>query len=53
VRGADAASWKYGRPAGVAFLFQVRENSVDPAPSNCRLNLLSTDDWRAALGDER
>jgi hypothetical protein len=50
---ADAASWKYGRPAGVAFLFQVRENKVEPAPANCRLNLLSKNDCRAALGDER
>jgi hypothetical protein len=53
VRRADAASWQYGRPAGVAFAFQVSENSVEPAPSNRRLNLLSKDDCRAALGDER
>jgi len=53
MRSADAASWKYGRPAGVALAFQVSENSVDPAPSNSRLNLLSKDDCRAALGDER
>jgi hypothetical protein len=53
VRRADAASWQYGRPAGVAFAFQVRENSVDPAPSNRRFNLLSKDDCRAALSDKR
>src|SRR5581483_1005058 len=47
------ASWKYGRPAGVAFTFQVSENSIEPAPSNRRFNLLSKDCCRAALGDER
>jgi hypothetical protein len=52
VRRADAASWKYGRPAGVAFLLQVSANKVEPAPSNCRLNLLSKDCCRAALADE-
>jgi hypothetical protein len=50
---ADAASWQYGRPDGVAFRFQVRANKVEPAPSNCRFNLLSKYCWRAALGDER
>jgi hypothetical protein len=53
VRRADATSWKYGRCAGVALRFQVSENSVEPAPSNCRFNLFSKDDCRAALGDER
>lgn len=53
VRRADATSWQYGRPAGVAFAFQVSENSVEPTPSNRRFNLLSKDDCRAALGDER
>jgi hypothetical protein len=53
VRSTDAASWEYGRPAGVAFVLPVSENSIEPAPSNCRLNLLSKDDCRAALGDER
>src|SRR5215471_10154435 len=48
----DTASWKYGRPAGVPFLLQVSENKVEPAPSNCRLNLLSKDDCRSALADE-
>jgi hypothetical protein len=49
----DAASWKYGRPAGVAFRLQVSENKVEPAPSNRRLNLLTKDSLRAALADER
>ena len=52
VRRADAASWQYGRPAGVAFRFQISENSVDPAPSNRRLNLLTKDCCRLALADE-
>jgi hypothetical protein len=52
MRSADAASWQYGRPAGVAFCFQVSENNVEPALSNCRVNLLSKDDCRAALRDE-
>jgi len=50
---ADAASWQYGRPAGVPFVLQISENSVEPTPSNRRFNLLSKDDCRAALGDER
>jgi hypothetical protein len=50
---ADAASWQYGRPAGVAFALQVSANSIEPAPSNRRLNLLSKDDCRAPLSDER
>jgi hypothetical protein len=33
--------------------FQVSENSVEPAPSNCRFNLLTKDCCRTALGDER
>jgi hypothetical protein len=49
----DTASWKYGRPAGVPRAFQVSENNVEPAPSNCRLNLLSKHDCRTPLGDER
>jgi hypothetical protein len=53
VRRADAASWKYGRCAGVAFRFQVSENKVEPAPSNRRLNLLTKDCSRSALADER
>lgn len=53
VRRADATSWKYGLCAGVALRFQVSEYSVDPAPSNRVFNLLSNDDWRAALRDER
>lgn len=53
MRSADAASWEYGRPAGVALALQISENKVEPAPSNRRLNLLSKDSWRAALREER
>jgi hypothetical protein len=50
----DTASWQYGRPAGVPRAsFQVSENNVEPTPSNRRLNLLSKDDCRTPLGDER
>jgi hypothetical protein len=50
---ADATSWQYGRPAGVAFAFQVSANKIEPAPSKRRFNLLSKDCCRAPLGDER
>jgi hypothetical protein len=49
----DTASWQYGRPAGVPLAFQISENNVEPAPSNCRLNLLSKHDCRTPDGDER
>jgi hypothetical protein len=52
MRRADTASWQYGRPHGVTFRFQVSENSVEPAPSDRRFNLLSKDRCRAALADE-
>ena len=53
VRRADAASWQYGRPAGVAFAFQVSETSVEPPVANRVRNLLSKYDCRPALADER
>lgn len=28
--GVDGASWNNNRPAGVAFAFQVSENSIEP-----------------------
>jgi hypothetical protein len=37
VRGIDGASWKYNRPCGVAFAFQVRKHLVEAhvdVPSN-------------------
>jgi hypothetical protein len=53
MRRPDATSWQYGQRAGVAFRLQVSENSVDPAPSNRRSNLLTKKNWRSALADER
>ena len=52
VRGADARSRHTDRPAGVIFAFQVSLNQVEPAVVNRCFNLLSKDDWRAALADE-
>jgi len=48
----DAASWKYGKPSGVAFRTHVSVNKVDPAPSNCCLNLLAKDDCRSCSADK-
>jgi hypothetical protein len=52
VRRADAASWQYGRPAGVALALQVSENSVEPAVLDCACNLLAKDCCRVALRDK-
>jgi hypothetical protein len=52
VRGADATCAKYRLPNGVIRCFQVSLNKVEPAVSNRGTNLLSKDDWRAALADE-
>jgi hypothetical protein len=52
VRRTDAARSKYDRPNGVRRRFQVNVNKVEPAVSNRCCNLLSKDDWRAALPDE-
>jgi hypothetical protein len=52
VRRADTASSKYRRPRGVTLPLQVSTNSVEPAPSNSRRNLLSKNDCRSALADE-
>lgn len=49
---ADGTSRDNGRPAGVAEAFQVSTHSVEPVLSNRCRNLLSKDDWRAALADE-
>jgi hypothetical protein len=43
---------KYRRPAGVTKTFKVCEYSIEPAMPNRARNLLSKDDWRAALADE-
>jgi len=52
VRGADARSAEIDRPDGVARTFQVSVYSVEPSEAVARRNLLSKDDWRAALADE-
>jgi hypothetical protein len=52
VRGARARSAQIGGPDGIAQSFQVSAYTGEPpSPSRAR-NLLSKDDWRAALGDE-
>jgi len=52
VRGADARSAQICRPNGVARCFQVSVYSVEPAEAVLACNLLSKDNWRAALVDE-
>ena len=43
---------QYGRPAGVAFGFQVCRYSIEPPVPNRACNLLPKDMLRAALADE-
>jgi hypothetical protein len=52
VRGADARSAEIDRPDGVARTFQTSVYSVEPSEAVARRNLLSKDDWRAALLNE-
>jgi hypothetical protein len=52
MRRPDATSWKYDRPAGVIFFFQVRENKVKPSGFNRCANLFSIDRCRSALPDK-
>jgi hypothetical protein len=52
VRGADARSAQICRPNGVARSFHVSAYSVEPAEAVLACNLLSKDNWRAALCDE-
>jgi len=52
MRGADARSAQISRPDGVARCFQVSVYSVEPSEPVLARNLLSKDDWRAALIDE-
>jgi hypothetical protein len=52
VWGADARSAQIRRPDGKPHSLQVSEYSVEPRPSVRARNLLSKDDWRAALSDE-
>ena len=52
MRGADARSAQIDSPNGVARCFQVSVYSVEPAEAVLARNLLSKDNWRAALVDE-
>ena len=52
MRGADARSAQICSPNGVARCFQVSVYSVEPAEAILARNLLSKDNWRAALVDE-
>lgn len=52
VRSADACSRETNRPDGVAFSFHVIANKVEPPVGNRAFNLLTKEDWRAALADE-
>lgn len=52
MRRPDPRSAGIRRPAGVTLTFQVSENSVEPPDASRARNLLSKNDWRAALADE-
>ena len=52
MRGADARSAQIDSPNGVPRCFQVNVYSVEPAEAVLARNLLSKDNWRAALVDE-
>ena len=52
MRGADARSAQIDSPNGVARCFQVSVYSVEPAEAVLARNLLSKNNWRAALCDE-
>lgn len=49
---ADARSAQIGTPAGISQCFQVSAYSGEPFTPILARNLLSKDNWRAALGDE-
>jgi hypothetical protein len=52
VRRPDAASRQSGGPDGISKLLQVMAYSGEPVPSSLARNLLASEDWRTALGDE-
>ena len=52
VRSADARSRDTDRPEGVAEVFQVSLNKVEPTMASRCFNLLTKDDARSALVDE-
>jgi len=52
VRRADARSAQIGGPDGISHRFQVSAYSGEPKAAILARNLLSKDDWRAALVNE-
>lgn len=52
VRGTDARSRERDSPEGIIHLFHFKLYKVEPVFSNFARNLLSKDDWRAALSNE-
>jgi hypothetical protein len=52
VRRASARSRQNRRPDGVAAALQSIRHKVEPSVANRSINLLSKNDWRAALLDE-
>jgi len=52
VRRTDARSAQISSPEGVARSFQINAYSVEPREAVRARNLLSKDDWRAALANE-
>ena len=52
VRRADARSAEINRPDGVALVFQVSANKVEPSKAVFACNLLAKDALRSALADE-
>jgi hypothetical protein len=50
VRTAEARSAQIARPKGVVRVFQISRYKIEPIERAC--NLLSNNDWRAALADE-
>jgi len=52
VRRADTRSRQIGGPDGISQVLQVSAYSSEPFAAILACNLLSKDDWRAALGDE-
>jgi hypothetical protein len=52
VRRTDARSAQIGGPNCISQCFHFSSYNVEPVPSVSTRNLLSKDDWRAALADE-
>jgi hypothetical protein len=52
MRRTDARSRERDTPKGVTHAFHVSVYKVDPSIDSLACNLLSKDDWRAALVDK-